>query len=102
MSMPPWFKARMLDRDLPKDLIEQRQVRKLLDPEHLGAQAIVDIVGVVGDVVGDGATLRLGARIAPKLEVMALRIIRDRERQAAGAIALHRPSGAVDQRAVVL
>ena len=64
------LEARMLRRDLAQDLVEQRQAAKLLDAEHLGAQAIVDVVGVVGDVVGDGAALRLGARIAPELEIM--------------------------------
>ena len=64
------LEARMLRRDLAQDVVEQRQARELLDPEHLGAQAIVDVVGVVGDVVGDGAALRLGARIAPEFEIV--------------------------------
>ena len=70
MRVAARLEARMLRRDLAQDVVEQRQARKLLDPEHLGAQAVVDVVGVIGDVVGDGAALRLGARIAPELEIV--------------------------------
>ena len=70
VGMAAGLEARMLGRDLAQDVAEQRQAGELVDPEHLGAQAVVDVVGVVGDVVGDGAALRLGARIAPELEIV--------------------------------
>ena len=72
-----------------------------------GAQAVVDVVGIIGDVVGDGAGLRLGARKTRELEVVAQRSIprspRDaargwrptvarRRRRASGPLCLTRPS----------
>ena len=96
------LEARMLRGDLAQDVAEQRQRREVLDLEQLGAQAVVDVVGVIGDVVGDGAALRLGAGIAPELEVVPARIVGDGARQAALAIARDRMPGAVGQRAVVL
>ena len=72
VGMAARLEARMLGRDLAQDVADQRQAGKLVDPEHLGAQAVVDVVGVVGDVVGDRAALRLGARIAPELRDRAL------------------------------
>ncbi len=42
-----------------------------LEGEQAGAQAVIDIVGVIGDVVGDRRDLRLGAGIAPELEIAA-------------------------------
>ena len=92
MGVAARLQARMLGRDLAQDVAEQRQAGKLLDPEHLGAQAVVDVVGVVGDVVGDGAALRLGARIAPEFEIVRLGIIGDGARQAALGVA-RRPDG---------
>ena len=70
-------------RDLAQDVADQRQRREIVDREHLGAQPVVDVVGVVGDVVGDGADLRLGARMAPQLEIVRARIVGDDARQAA-------------------
>ena len=45
--------------------------------EQTGAQAIVDIVVVVGDVVGDGGCLRLAAGESGKLQIMAADIFGD-------------------------
>ncbi len=44
---------------------------EIVEPEQPGAQPVVDVVGVVGDVVGDGGDLRLGAGEAPQLQVLA-------------------------------
>jgi hypothetical protein len=55
---------------LAQHVADQRQPGQIVDREHVGAQAVVDVVGVVGDVVGDGADLRLGARMAPQLQIV--------------------------------
>ena len=102
MGVAAGLEPRMLRGDLAQNAVDQRQAGEILDREHLGAQPVVDVVGVVGDVVGDGAALRLDARIAPQLEVVAARIVGDGARQAAGGIARGRMAGAVGQRAVVL
>ena len=47
---------------LAQRLAGKRQIGEVDDLEQPGAQAIVDVVGVVGDVVGDGGDLGLGAR----------------------------------------
>ena len=44
----------------------------------VGAQAVVDVVGIVGDVVGNGGDLRLRAGEAPELEILMLLIKPDR------------------------
>ena len=51
----PGSMPRMLRGDLAQDFADQRHAGQLLEREHLGAQPVVDVVGVVGDVVGDGA-----------------------------------------------
>ena len=49
---------------------------EIVEREQLGAQAVVDVVGVIGDVVGDGRDLRLGAGVAPELEILGLAVTR--------------------------
>jgi hypothetical protein len=85
---------------LVDDLPHQRDGGEILEVEQLGAQPVVDIVGIVGDVVGDGRDLRLEAGMAPELQVLQLRIIEDRRRHR--AVAAGRATLAVDQRPVVL
>ena len=54
-----------------------------VEREQLGAQPVVDIVGVIGDVVGDRRHLRLGAGEGPELQVLMCLIGPDRRRHAA-------------------
>ncbi len=88
--------ARGLDRRaaLPdhgqKDFAHERDLRKIVEREQIGAQAVVDVVGVVGDVVGDRGDLRLGAGEAPQCEVLQAVIVQDRLRHAALAVAARR------------
>ena len=58
----------------------ERHLGDIVEPEQLGAQAVVDIVRVIGDVVGKRGDLRLGAGEARKFEVCAAG--RDRGRNA--------------------
>ena len=79
--------ARMLRGDLAQHIADQRDLRDLVELKQIGAQPVVDIMGVVGDVVGNGADLRLRAGVAPQFEVMHLRIFGDGTRYAALGIA---------------
>ena len=92
--------ARLLDpriarRDLAKDGPDQRHLGEVGDDEQPGAQPVVEVVVVVGDVVGECRDLRLGSGESVEGERMAAVVFGDRRR--------HR---AVDpratQRAVVL
>ena len=47
---------------------DQRHVEQFLEREQPGAQPVVDVVIVVGDVVGDRRDLRLQARPARQIE----------------------------------
>ena len=77
----------------------QRHSSSMSSVEQPGAQAIVDVVGVVGDVVGDRRALRFEAGEAVELEVVQLAIV---ERSAAAPAPLRPRAVGVDQRAVVL
>ena len=60
----------MLLADRSENVAEQRHAREILDRKKPGAQAVVDVVGVVGNVVGNSRELRLGVGKAPQLEVL--------------------------------
>ena len=51
------------------------------DLEQAGAQPIVDVVVVVGDVVAQRGDLRLRPGMAAELEVVVLAVLDDRRRQ---------------------
>ncbi len=63
---------------------------KIGDAEQAGAQSVIDVMSVVGDIVGDGCDLCLGAGKAPELQILLLLIIADGARHAAIAITLDR------------
>ena len=86
------FERRIGGADIGDNLSGQPRSGDLIEPEQIGAQAIVDIMGVVGDVVGDGGDLRLHAREAPQLQVLHPGILQDRLGHAARAVALERRS----------
>ncbi len=67
-----------------------------------GAQRVVDVVGVVGDVVGDRGGLRLEAGVGLGHQVGAGRNIVEPERQPLVDVTADRAVLGVDQRAVVL
>ena len=88
------------------DLIEQarreRHGSQAVEIEQPGAQPIVDVMGVVGDVVGNGRGLRLGAGMSRELQVLASAVFQDRARHAARSVAGDRLAGDVEQRPIVL
>ena len=74
----------------------------IVEREQIGAQAVVDVMGVVGDVVGQRGHLRLRARRRPQLEILDPAVGEDRRRHAVLGIAADRVAVAAGERAVVL
>ena len=74
--MPGYFCSTMHEH-----LADQRQVAQVGDLEQAGAQAVVDVVVVVGDVVAQRRDLRLGPGMAVELEIVVAAIFDDRRRQ---------------------
>ncbi len=60
------------------DLARQRHRGDLVELKQTGAQPVVDVVGVIGDVVGERGDLRLDAGKAPELQILPPRILQDR------------------------
>ena len=88
--------------DLGDDVADQRHRGDVVEREQIGAQAVVDVVRVVGDVVGDRRHLRLGAGEGRKLERLQPVVGQDRPRHAVRGVARRRLAVAREQRAVVL
>ena len=68
-------------RHLMEHRTDQRHVGEIGDREEAGAQPVVDVVVVVGDVVGERGDLRLGPRIGVDAQIMARIVFGDRRRQ---------------------
>ena len=49
----------------------KRDRLQIVDAKQSGAQAVVDIVGVIGDVVSNAGNLRFKRRMAPQLQIEA-------------------------------
>ncbi len=79
---------------------EQRQFREFVDDEEVRAQAVVDVVRIIGNVIGDGSGLGFRARIAGQLEVVAQAVFRDLSRRwCSRALDLWRPR--ISERPIV-
>ena len=78
--MPGYFCA-----TIDEHLADQRQVHEIGDLEQAGAQAVVDVVVVVGDVVAQRRDLRLRPGMAVELEIVVLAVFDDGGRQVARA-----------------
>ena len=87
--------------DLGDDRARQCDGSKLIEAEQVGAQTVVDVVSVVGDVVGNRCDLRLQARKAPELEILPPIVVRNRFGDAVGAITTERRAFPVSQRAIM-
>ena len=73
----PWIAC----GDTLKNRSDQRYIGEIGDREQPGAQTVVDVVVVIGDVVGQRCNLRLGARELVEGERVAAVIFGDRWRQ---------------------
>ena len=98
---PAQVERRIGGADLADDFAGQRDGGDVVNAEQPGAQPVVDIVGVVGDVVGESGDLRLQARKTPQFQVLQARKVQDRLRHAALAIAANWLAVAIGERAVV-
>ena len=85
------LELRVLSVSIFEDAGDQRDAGELLEGKKPGPQPVIDVMGIIGDVVGDGGDLSFGAGKAPELQVLEPRIVRpavrpDRMRQPALAI----------------
>ena len=84
--------------EISPELGEHRDVLQRSEAKQIGAQSIIDIVSVIGDVVGNGGSLRFGAGLAPQHEVVGGSKLVNR----GGKVSPEGISVAVGQRAIVL
>ena len=66
----------------------ERHDLEIVDPEQAGAQTIVDVVGVIGDVVGDRGDLGLQRGEAPQLQIIEPDVIGNADGNAMVAVAI--------------
>ncbi len=71
------------------------RISEVFEAEETGAQPVVEVVVVVGDVVGDGGDLRLAGSEAVQFEVVLLGVLAQRARHFLA-------DARADQRAVML
>ena len=96
------IEAGMRAADLRHDRADRRHCGDVFQFEQVSAQAVVDVVRVIGDVVGERRRLRLRAGVRPQLEILQARVGQDRRRHAACGITRGRLAVARQQRAIVL
>ena len=103
MDRPRLLEAGMESVDLSHQAVDKRNGgAKLGEREQTGAQAVVDVMGVIGDIVSDRSRLRLEARMEAEVQALQCIVAEDRSRNAARPVALGRRARGVEQRSVVL
>ena len=98
----PASRLRILPINFSQNITSERKAGEIIECEQAGTQAVINIVGIISDVVGNGRRLRLGTCKTPELQVLAFIVFGDFAGNSVFGIANGRPSGAVDQRSVVL
>src|ERR1700722_8604220 len=93
---------RRLGLDLVEEPCEKSNFAEVSRIEKPRPRAVVDVVCIVSDIIGNGRDLGLTAREPHELERMARVIFEDGERHASLAIAPGRSSLPVKHRAIVL
>ena len=78
MDHPGALEAGIARHHFGEDRPDQGNILEVVDGEEFGAQAIVDVVVVIGNIVRQRRDLRLGARVGVKLEVVFAVIFLDR------------------------
>ncbi len=68
-DQPGRLQSRMIARHGGEDRPGQRHLMQVLDGEETGAQAVIDIVVVIGDVVTERRHLRFGTGKALQIEI---------------------------------
>jgi hypothetical protein len=81
------FEAGIERFDLDAELAQKIDAADIGDGDQPGAQTVVDVVGVISDVVGQRRGLRLGAGKTAELEIRNGIILQQRHRQAAFGVA---------------
>lgn len=78
---------------LGEGLADHRQGGEVLEREEPGAQPVIEVMGVIGDIVGQRRHLRLGRGLARKIEIEGEIEAQDlgRMRRMAGAVVLDQP-----------
>ena len=88
-------------RDLVQEAGEERHGPQRLQVEQAGPQPVVEVVRVIGDVIGDRRHLGLAAGVAVEPEAPVGVELQDRRRDAT-RMPLQRPAVGVHERAIVL
>ena len=70
MRAPRGIETGVLCGKFAEHLAGEWQLREIVEREQVGAESIVDVVRVVGNIIGNRAGLRLGAVQARKLEIL--------------------------------
>ena len=96
------LEARIAPVDLGEEIAQERDFGEVVDREQPGAQPVVDVMGIVGDVVGQRRRLRLAAGEGRELQILLGGVVEDRERHAGSGVARRRAAVGPEQRAVVL
>src|SRR6516165_7464811 len=102
MYKPVVVKVGMSFTNCGNDPARQRHGDDLFEVKRFRAQAVVDVVGVIGDVVGHGGDLGFSAGETPEPQVLRAAIIENGGRNAVSPIVLKRCAGAVGKRTIVL
>ena len=81
VDQAPVVDAGIAPADLREHGTDQRHIGEIGDREQPGAQPVVEVVVVVGDVVGERGDLRLGTREGVQVERMKPVVFGDRGRR---------------------
>src|SRR5271166_6217422 len=76
--------------DLAHEVVDEGDGADVGQAEQTRPQAVVDVVGVIGDVVCDRRSLRLEARVGGEAERLDSIVFEDRRRHAARPVTLGR------------
>jgi iron-sulfur cluster assembly accessory protein len=102
MNGPERFEARIKRRDLAANVTEKIDLANLGKIDEARAQGVVEVVGVIGDAVGECRGLCLGGSKMRKLEIMNRIIFKDRRGKSAFRITRGHPAIGLQKRAVML
>ena len=101
MRGPAGIETRRLPVDFGQDVADQRHLGQVAELEQFRAKPVIDVMGVIRNIVRKRGDLRLRAREAPQVEINRLLTAANRIGHAALAIATDRIAAAVGQRTVV-